>query len=316
MSAVIAVENLTKDYASGWLRRRSYRAVDHLTLEVREGEIFGLLGPNGAGKTTTVKLLLHLIRPTAGRVRLFGRSPEEPAVRAQLGFLPEHPSFPEALTGRELLDYFGRLFGLSRTDRAARIAAVLHQVGIPTAVADRLMRQLSRGELTRIGLAQALLHDPKLLILDDPMGGLDPEGRRQVRDLLLRLREEGKTIFLSTAVVAEAEAICDRVALLHRGRLRACGSPIALAASGEGGMVEILARDLDARACASLRARGCAVHADRALVRIQAPTSADVGEWVDVIQQLGGRVIAVSPLRSPLERFFANTLTASETPEG
>lgn len=316
MSAVIAVENLTKDYASGWLRRRSYRAVDHLTLEVREGEIFGLLGPNGAGKTTTVKLLLHLIRPTAGRVRLFGRSPEEPAVRAQLGFLPEHPSFPEALTGRELLDYFGRLFGLSRADRAARIAAVLHQVGIPTAVADRPMRQLSRGELTRIGLAQALLHDPKLLILDDPMGGLDPEGRRQVRDLLLRLREEGKTIFLSTAMVAEAEAICDRVALLHRGRLRACGSPIELAASGEGGTVEILARDLDAHACASLRARGCAVEANRALVRIHAPTSADVGEWVDVIQQLGGRVIAVSPLRSPLERFFANALTAAETPEG
>ncbi len=310
--AVIVVENLTKDYASGWLGHRRHRAVDHLTLEVQEGEIFGLLGPNGAGKTTTVKLLLRLIRPTAGTVRLFGRSPEDPVVRAQLGFLPEHPYLPEALTACELLDYFGQLCGLSRSDRLARAAALLHQVGLPASVADRPLRQLSRGELARVGLAQALLHDPKLLILDDPFGGLDPEGRRQVRDWLLRWREEGRTIFLSTPLIAEAEIICDRVALLHRGRLLACGSPAELAPPTARGAVEILARDLTPQTCESLRARGCDVRADRALVRVCAPASANGWEAVDFIRRSGGCVIAVNPIRSSLERFFEDAVTASE----
>ncbi len=310
-SAIIVVENLTKDYASGWLAHRRHRAVDRLTLEVKEGEIFGLLGPNGAGKTTTIKLLLRLIRPTSGTVRLFGRLPEDRLVRAQLGFLPEHPYLPEALTARELLDYFGRLFGLSRSDRSARVALVLHQVGIPASVADRPLRQLSRGELARVGFAQALLHNPKLLILDDPFGGLDPEGRRQVRDWLLRWREEGKTIFLSTPLVAEAEIICDRVALLHRGRLLACGSPAELAPPTAQGAVEILARDLAPQTRESLRARGCDVRADRTLVRICAPASAEGWEAVDFIRRSGGHVIAVNPLRSPLERFFEDAVTAS-----
>jgi ABC-2 type transport system ATP-binding protein len=315
MPSVILLENLTKDYAGGWLRRRRHRALDHLTVEVREGEIFGLLGPNGAGKTTTVKLLLHLLRPTMGTVRLFGCSPDEPAVRAHVGFLPEHPYFPEAMTGRELLDFFGRLFGLSRSDRSARIAAVLRQVGLDVSVADRPLRQLSRGELTRVGLAQALLNDPKLLILDDPMWGLDPDGRRQVRDLLLRAREEGKTIFLSTSQAAEAEILCDRVALLYRGRLRACGSPTELAASQGGGMVEVLARGLDAEACAVLRARGLEVHVDRALLRIRVPGSTPVWEGIEAIRHLGGYIIALNPLRSPLERFFEEGVTSSETSE-
>jgi len=309
MSAVIVIENLTKEYVSGWLVRRRHRAVDRVTLEVKEGEIFGLLGPNGAGKTTTIKLLLRLIRPTAGTIRLFDRPPEDLAVRAQLGFLPEHPYLPEALTARELLDYFGWLFGLSRSDRAARVAAVLHQVGIPASVADRPLRQLSRGELARVGLAQAMLNDPRLLILDDPFTGLDLEGRRQVRDLLLRWREEGKTIFLSTPLVAEAELICDRVALLHRGRLLACGSPAELAPPTDRGVMEILVRDLAPQACEALRARGYDVRADRALVRVWA--SAEVWETVDFIRRSGGRVIAVTPLRSPLERFFEDVVTAS-----
>ncbi len=315
MSSVILLENLTKDYVSRWFPRRWHRALDHLTVEVREGEIFGLLGPNGAGKTTTVKLLLHLLRPTRGTVRLFGRSPEEPAVRAHVGFLPEHPYFPGAMTGCELLDFFGRLFGLSRRDRSARIAAVLHQVGLDISVADRPLRQLSRGELTRMGLAQALLNDPKLLILDDPMWGLDPEGRRQVRDLLLRAREQGKTIFLSTSQAAEAEILCDRVALLHRGRLRACGSPAELAALSGGGEVEILVRGLDSEACTALRAHGFDVHVDRALVRIRVPDSATVWERIEAIRHLGGHIIALNPLRSPLERFFEEALTSSETSE-
>ncbi|MCS6818145.1 MAG: ABC transporter ATP-binding protein [Blastocatellia bacterium] len=312
MSAVIIAENLTKEYVSGWLGRRRHRAVDHVTLEVREGEIFGLLGPNGAGKTTTIKLLLQLIRPTEGTVRLFGRPPGDPAVRAQLGFLPEHPYLPEALTARELLDYFGRLFGLSRSERSARATVVLHQVGIPTSVADRPLRHLSRGELARVGFAQALLHDPKLLILDDPFGGLDLEGRRQVRDLLIRWREEGKTIFLSTPLITEAEIICDRVALLHRGRLLASGSPTELVPPTERGTMEILARDLAPQTCESLRALGCDLHADRTLVRICAPASADAWEVVDFIRRSGGRVITVNPLRSPLERFFEDAVTASE----
>ncbi len=304
MPPILVTENLTKDYVSGWIRRRRYRAVERLSLEVQEGEIFGLLGPNGAGKTTTIKLLLHLLRPTSGSVRIFGRSPEDLTVRAQVGFLPEHPYLPDVLTARELLDYFGRLFGLSRAERAARMRAVLDRVGFRKDLADRPLRQLSRGERVRVGLAQALLQDPKLLILDDPMDGLDPMGRRHLRELMLSLREEGKTIFFSAPLVAEAETLCDRVALLSRGRLLACGSPAALTSAPERGIVEILARDLDPQACESLRVRGFQVHADRALVRIQVPASTDMWEGIEAIRKLGGRLIAVTPLRSPLEQFF------------
>ncbi|HKQ62860.1 MAG TPA: ABC transporter ATP-binding protein [Candidatus Polarisedimenticolaceae bacterium] len=197
-------------------------AVRELDLEVRRGTTFGLLGPNGAGKTTTLKMLLNLLRPDRGEVRLFGRPPADPAARARLGYLPENPYFYDYLTAEEFLDLCGRLHGLSRAERRASSRATLERVGLAGRERTAL-RKFSKGMVQRLGIAQAIQHDPELVILDEPMSGLDPVGRRQVRDLILELRAVGKTVFFSSHILQDAEAICDHVAIVVDGRLRAQG---------------------------------------------------------------------------------------------
>jgi ABC-2 type transport system ATP-binding protein len=197
-------------------------AVDGIDFTVERGEVFGLLGPNGAGKTTTLKMLLGLLRPDAGEVRLFGLPPSEPAARARLGFLPENPYFYDYLSAEEFLDFYGRLHGVPADRRRERVAAALRRVGL----AERskvALRKFSKGMTQRLGLAQAIQHDPELVILDEPMSGLDPIGRREVRDLILELKSQGKTVFFSSHILQDAEMICDRVAILKAGRLRSVG---------------------------------------------------------------------------------------------
>src|SRR6188474_3316902 len=193
MSPAIRIEDLTKDYAIGFWRRRPYRALDRLTLDIEPGEVYGFLGPNGAGKTTTLKLLMQLIYPTSGRAEILGRPVGDVGVRRRIGYLPENPYFYDHLTAEELLDYYGRLFGMSAAQRAARIPAALDRLGIG---GERRMalRKFSKGMLQRVGLAQAVLNDPEVLFLDEPMSGLDPLGRRDVRALMLELRDQGRTI--------------------------------------------------------------------------------------------------------------------------
>ena len=217
----ITIKDLCKEYQVGFLRKR-VRVLSDLSLNVGEGEVFGYLGPNGAGKTTTLKLLMDLLRPTSGEVRILGQPAGDVRTKQQVGFLPEQPNFYEYLTGRELLSFYGQLLGLRRSDRRERIATLARELRIDAAL-DLPLRKYSKGMLQRIGLAQALLNDPKLILLDEPMSGLDPIGRREVRDLLLRLKSEGRTVFFSSHIIPDVEVVCDLVGILVGGRLVARG---------------------------------------------------------------------------------------------
>ena len=218
----IRTEGLTKDFSTGFWRPRPYRALDALNLEVTTGETFGFLGPNGAGKTTTLKLLMQLIYPTSGRAEILDRPVGDVDVKRRIGYLPESPYFYDYLTAEELLDYFARLFGYNSAERRRRVSALLDQVGI--AGERRLaLRKFSKGMVQRVGIAQALINDPEVVFLDEPMSGLDPLGRRDVRNLILSLRDRGCTVFFSSHVLSDAEALCNRVAILAHGRLVANG---------------------------------------------------------------------------------------------
>src|SRR5512145_202293 len=223
-SAMFAIrtDNLTKDFFIGFWRPRPYRALDNLTLEVAQGETFGFLGPNGAGKTTTLKLLMQLIYPTSGTAEILGRPVGDVSVRRRIGYLPENPYFYDNLTAEELLVYFGRIFGYDGVDSRQRASRLLDEVGIGAARRFQL-RRFSKGMVQRVGIAQALINEPELVFLDEPMSGLDPLGRREVRELILRLRERGCTVFFSSHVLSDAEALCSRVAILAKGRLMKSG---------------------------------------------------------------------------------------------
>ena len=200
------------------------RSLDNLTLQVEEGEVFGFLGPNGAGKTTTLKLLMGLIFPTAGTARIRGRSIDDIAMHREIGYLPEQPYFYDYLTARELLDYYARFFGYDAAERRKRVARFLELVGLSSA-ANVQLRKFSKGMLQRVGIAQAILHDPQVVFLDEPMSGLDPVGRREVRDIILHLKQQGRTVFFSTHILSDAEMLCDRVAVLAGGKLQGVGAP-------------------------------------------------------------------------------------------
>src|SRR6187402_1600706 len=218
----LATYELTKDYSVGFWRKRPYRALDHLTLVVEPGEVFGFLGPNGAGKTTTLKLLMQLVYPSSGRAELLGKPVGDLSVKRRIGYLPEHPYFYDHLTAEELLRYFAGLFGYAGAERRLRVERLLDEVGIG---AERRLqlRKFSKGMLQRVGIAQALINDPELVIFDEPMSGLDPLGRRDVHALILALRDRGCTVFFSSHVLSDAESLCSRVAILARGRLVSSG---------------------------------------------------------------------------------------------
>jgi len=222
MPPAIQIEELTKDYAIGFWRKRPYRALDRLSLAIEAGEVFGFLGPNGAGKTTTLKLLMQLIFPTSGRAEILGHPVGHVATRRQIGYLPENPYFYDYLTAEELLDYFAQLFGYAAADRRTRVSRLLDKVGIG---AERRLqlRKFSKGMVQRVGIAQALINDPAVIFLDEPMSGLDPLGRRDVRRLILELRDQGRTVFFSSHILADAEALCSRVGVVAGGRLAAAG---------------------------------------------------------------------------------------------
>src|SRR5262249_34703890 len=220
----IEIENLTKDYPFGFLHLRKKRSLEGLTMQVEDGEGFGFLGPNGAGKSTTIKLLMSLIFPTGGTARILGQPISDIHMHGDIGYLPEQPYFYDYLTAAELLDYFARFHDLQATDRRERVAKMLKKVGLETAQKIQL-RKYSKGMLQRVGLAQAILHDPKVVILDEPMSGLDPLGRAEVRDIILELKREGRTILFSTHILSDAEMLCDRVGVIVGGKLRGVGAP-------------------------------------------------------------------------------------------
>ncbi|HUF22976.1 MAG TPA: ABC transporter ATP-binding protein [Vicinamibacterales bacterium] len=313
---VIRTEALTKDFTTGFAARRPSRALDALTIDVRPGEIFGLLGPNGAGKTTTLKLLLQLLFPTSGTAEILGRPAGDVDARRRLGYLPEHPYFYEYLTAEELLDYFGRLFGIEPAARRRRASALLDDVGIG---AERRLplRKLSKGLLQRVGLAQAMLNEPELLILDEPMSGLDPIGRRDVRNLIARLHGEGRTILFSSHILTDAEALCSRVAILAKGRLAAAG-PLRELLSEQVRGWEILVRGLDDAGRAALSARGLpAALLPGGLSQILLPASSRPEPVIADLAASGASLVSASPQVETLEDVFLRRIAAAgETAPG
>lgn len=219
---VIEIKKLNKVFHVGFFRRRVH-VVKDLSLVIQPGEIFGFLGPNGAGKTTTLKMLMGLIYPTSGEVKLFGQASSDLRAKARIGFLPEHPYFYEYLTGFEFLDFYGRLFGLSGSIRTVRVERLLELVGL-THAQEIPLRKYSKGMIQRVGIAQALINDPDLIVLDEPMSGLDPMGRKDVRDIIFKLKENGKTVFFSSHILQDVEMVSDRVAILNKGQLQKVGS--------------------------------------------------------------------------------------------
>ncbi len=220
---VVEIENLTKDFSIGFWKKRPVRALDSLCLEVRQGEIFGFLGPNGAGKSTTIKLLMHLLHPTSGSARILGKPVDHVGMHRSIGYLPENPYFYDYLTPRELLAYVGRLFGLRQPELSRKVNALIEDVGLGHS-ADLQLRKFSKGMVQRIGIAQALINDPEIVFLDEPMSGLDPLGRMDVRRIITSLKTRGVTVFFSSHILPDVEAICDRVAILNRGRLQEQGA--------------------------------------------------------------------------------------------
>ncbi len=308
--AAIEILGLAKTYSVGFWRKRPKCALKPLHLSVEEGEIFGFLGPNGAGKTTTLKLLMDLVFPTAGKARILGMEWNDPQVKAQIGFLPEQPYFYDYLTARELLEYYAQLSGVAAKDRSRKVGEMLDRVGLRDAAAVQL-RKFSKGMLQRVGIAQAILHDPRIVFLDEPMSGLDPMGRREVRDLMEQLKKEGKTVFFSTHILSDAEALCDRVAIIHLGELRGVGA-VADLTSGVQGKVELVWHGTTAPA--SLRALGADCHITGDTVRAVLPEQ-NQDAALDALRRERLRLIAVIPVRTSLEDYFVAQLKPSPDKE-
>jgi len=310
----IETESLTKDYAVGFWRKRPYRALDRLTLQIGAGEIFGFLGPNGAGKTTTLKLLMQLIYPTAGRAVILGKPVGDVEVRRRIGYLPENPYFYDHLTAEELLGYFGSLFGYDAIERRARASRLLDEVGIG---AERRLqlRKFSKGMLQRVGLAQALINGPEVVFLDEPMSGLDPIGRRQVRSLILSLRDRGCTVFFSSHILADAEALCSRVAILAGGRLAAEGRLDEMLAFAVRGW-ELVAADLSPSAIAGLGPRVSRMTAIAdGRYALELDRDARPEQLAADIVAAGGTLVSINPLRETLEDFFVRQVAEAAPPD-
>jgi ABC-2 type transport system ATP-binding protein len=305
MSA-IEILGFQKNYTVGFWRKRQKAGLQPLYLNVEQNEIFGFLGPNGAGKTTTLKLLLGLIFPTAGAARILGMDWREPKVKNLIGFLPEQPYFYDHLSAPELLEYYAQLSGVPVAERKRRVAALLEKVKLAD-TGKLQLRKFSKGMLQRVGIAQAILHDPQVVILDEPMSGLDPMGRREVRDLIQSLKDEGKTIFFSTHILADAESLCDRVAVIHKGELRGVGVVSELVTSAENAnRTEVLWNGAPGviTALAALGAE-CKTHGSSS--RATLPV-AKLDSALELIRSGRGQLISVTPVRATLEDYFIQQL--------
>ncbi len=300
----IEIENLSKDYPYGFLHLKTKRSLESLSMQVQTGDVFGFLGPNGAGKSTTIKLLMRLIFPTSGTARILGKSIEDVSMHRDVGYLPEQPYFYDYLTAAELLDYFARFHGLQAADRQERVQRMLKKVGLDTAKKIQL-RKYSKGMLQRAALAQAILHDPQVVILDEPMSGLDPLGRREVRDIILELKKEGRTVLFSTHILSDAEMLCDRVGVIVGGKLRGVGAPGEMVGIKAQGM-EILFELSDVPKT-SARLEKATKTGER--YRIHLPESELYGA-LDELKAAGARILSVTQLKPTLEEFFMNLVDA------
>jgi len=309
----IRTDHLTKDFAVGFWRKRPYRALDDLSLDVSVGEVFGFLGPNGAGKTTTLKLLMQLIFPTAGRAEILARPVGDLAMKRRIGYLPESPSFYDYLTAEELLRYFASLFGYKGQERDARVARLLDEVGIGKERRLQL-RRFSKGMLQRVGIAQALINDPEVVFLDEPLSGLDPLGRRDARNLILRLRDRGATVFFSSHVLSDAETLCSRVAILAAGRLVACGRIADIHAFQVHGW-ELVVSSLSPSLLESLEQRlGKITSISDGRYALELPLETAPERLLDELIRNGAKLVSLTPMRRTLEDFFVERVARETHP--
>ncbi|HEX4536702.1 MAG TPA: ABC transporter ATP-binding protein [Candidatus Acidoferrum sp.] len=301
----IAIENLTKDYPYGFLHLKKKRSLESLTMQVQSGEVFGFLGPNGAGKSTTIKLLMRLIFPTAGSARILGKPISDIAMHRDIGYLPEQPYFYDYLTAAELLDYFARFHDFSATDRRERVQGMLKKVGLESAGKIQL-RKYSKGMLQRVGLAQAILHDPAVVVLDEPMSGLDPVGRREVRDIILELKKRGRTVLFSTHILSDAEMLCDRVGVIVGGKLQGVGAPselVGLKADGMEILFELPGRAENASELLAQASRS----GDRYRLQVE---ESGLYPAMERLGSAGARILSVTQVKPSLEEYFMHLVEA------
>jgi ABC-2 type transport system ATP-binding protein len=303
-AAAIETENLSKEYPYGFLNLKKRMSLENLNLQVESGEVFGFLGPNGAGKSTTIKLLMRLIFPTSGTARILGKSIEDVSTHQVVGYLPEQPYFYDYLTAAELLDYFARFHRLTASDRRERIERMLKKVGLETAKRIQL-RKYSKGMLQRVGMAQAILHEPEVVVLDEPMSGLDPLGRREVRDIILELKREGRTVLFSTHILSDAEMLCDRVGVIVGGKLRGVGTPGEMVGMRTQGM-EILFEVEGAAKKFALMDRATRT-GERYRVEV---SEGELYGALNDLNSVGARILSVAQIKPTLEDFFMHLVEA------
>jgi ABC-2 type transport system ATP-binding protein len=300
----VEITNLTKDYEVGFWRKRKVRALDGLSLSIDEGQIFGFLGANGAGKTTTLKLLMRLIFPTAGSARILGHDIQDVRMHRRIGYLPENPYFYDYLTARELLEYCAQLFGFPAAERRKRAADLLARVKLDEKRWDTQLRKFSKGMLQRVGLAQSLVNNPEIVFLDEPMSGLDPVGRREVRDLIASLRGDGKTVFMCSHILSDIEVLCDRVAILKRGRLAQVGALDELRQRRDDPhQMEVLATGADAGTLKQYLPGGAITPTPSGL-RIEIAAENEIEVVLAALRKAGGKVVSVQPIKQSLEELF------------
>jgi ABC-2 type transport system ATP-binding protein len=300
----VEITKLTKDYEVGFWRKRKVRALDDLSLSIDEHQIFGFLGANGAGKTTTLKLLMRLIFPTSGSARILGHDIQDVRMHRRIGYLPESPYFYDYLTARELLEYCGELFGFSAAKRRERAAHLLAQVKLDEKRWDTQLRKFSKGMLQRVGLAQSLVNDPEIVFLDEPMSGLDPVGRREVRDLIASLRADGKTVFMCSHILSDIEVLCDRVAILKRGKLAQVGQLDELRQRpNDPHQMEVLATGADVAILRQHLANGAITQTPSGL-RIEISAESEIEGVLAALRKTGGKVVSIQPVKQSLEELF------------
>ena len=306
MPLAIRAEGLTKRF----FQRGEVVAVDHLDIEVEEGEIFGFLGPNGAGKTTTIKMLLGLIFPDEGLAEVLGFPAGAQEMRRQVSYLPENPYFYDHLTGGELLDFYGRIFGLGNAERAKRVDSLMDLVGLRNDKAKQI-KQYSKGMTQRIGIAQALINDPKVLIFDEPTSGLDPVAHIEIRNLIESLRQQGKTIFLSSHQLSDVELVCDRICILNYGKLVKQGRVEDLIAEGR---TEITATGVSDAVAGQLETPGASVTRQDGRVMVTVSDEVEINAVIDAVRNGGGKIVSVVPLKRTLEEIFVETVGLADQP--
>ena len=307
MTTALQISNLTKDYKTGFFKQRSVRALDGLTLEVRSGQIFGFLGGNGAGKTTTIKILMGLLHPTTGEAKILGQDISEIDVRRRLGYCPENPYFYDYLTPLELLNYFGEIFGLNSQKRKERSTDLLNAVGLQESNWNKHLRKFSKGMLQRVGLAQSLLNDPEIIFLDEPMSGLDPIGRREIRELIAGLRTHGKTVFMSTHILSDIESLCDEVAILSRGKLTATGNLQDLLTNNSDRQgFEVTIANIGDSALRSIVSGSFNVNEQASGAIVTCADEVEVEAVISAARSAGGKLISVQQVKQSLEDLFTN----------